>query len=323
VKAGSLFSGYGGLDLAVEAIFGARTAWHCEINGAAARLLAHRHPGTPNHADITATDWSTVEPVDILAGGWPCQPFSLAGKRRGAADERALWPHVAAAVRVLRPRYVVLENVAAVLASPEFDRVATDLATLGYDLTWTCLRASDVGATHRRNRLFIVACHAKDFGHERLGCPRLGRARSTDPDLNAADSNGPGSQGTEPTSGRHLPDRGTAADTDRDGLARLGRELTDRRDPDGRDRADTAWGPYEPAIRRWERVLGRSAPAPTEPNTRGGQRLSPRFVEWMMGLPDGWVTDVPGISRNDQLKMLGNGCVPQQATAAISSLVAA
>jgi DNA (cytosine-5)-methyltransferase 1 len=76
------------------------------------------------------------------------------------------------------------------------------------------------------------------------------------------------------------------------------------------------WREYEAAIRRQETAFGRPAPLPTEPGNKGQPRLSPRFVEWLMGLPDGWVTDVPGISRNDQLKALGNGVVPPQAAAA-------
>jgi DNA (cytosine-5)-methyltransferase 1 len=84
----------------------------------------------------------------------------------------------------------------------------------------------------------------------------------------------------------------------------------------------TNWGPYEPAIRRWEAVLGRRAPSPTEPNSKGGQRLSPAFTEWMMGVPEGWVTGVP-ISRNEQLKACGNGVVPQQAEAALRDMLEA
>jgi DNA (cytosine-5)-methyltransferase 1 len=89
-------------------------------------------------------------------------------------------------------------------------------------------------------------------------------------------------------------------------------------------RSETNWGPYEPAIRRWEMVLGRQAPPPTEATGRnGGHRLSPRFTEFMMGLPDGWVTDPAiGISRNEQLKACGNGVVPQQATAALQDMLA-
>lgn len=178
MKLGSLFfSGAGGLDLAVEQVFDARTVWHCELDTAASKVLAHRWPGVPNHRDITATDWTSVEPVDIICGGWPCQPFSTAGKRKGADDERALWPYVARAVRVVRPRIVVLENVSAVLG-PEFSRVANDLATLGYVGSWVCLRASDVGAPHRRERLFIVA-HAECRRQQRPADYPCGRESDT------------------------------------------------------------------------------------------------------------------------------------------------
>lgn len=81
------------------------------------------------------------------------------------------------------------------------------------------------------------------------------------------------------------------------------------------------WGPYGAAIRRWERRLGRAAPAPTERGAKGQPRLSPVFVEWLMGLPSGWVTDVPGLTRNEMLKALGNGVVPQQAEAALRILL--
>ena len=90
--------------------------------------------------------------------------------------------------------------------------------------------------------------------------------------------------------------------------------------PHGDEAQPPAWGAYEAAVRRWERAIGRLAPAPTELAPKGGQRLSPRFVEWMMGLPAGWVTDVPGLNRNGQLKALGNGVVPQQALVALQMI---
>ena len=156
---GSLASGIGGLDLAIEAVFGATPIWHAEYEKAPSAILERHWPGVPNYHDITKIDWTTLEAPDILCGGYPCQPFSLAGKRKGFDDPRNLWPYFAEAIRILRPRIVVLENVAAHLGLG-FDRVLGDLAEAGYDAQWSVLRASDVGAPHRRERVFIVA-HAQ------------------------------------------------------------------------------------------------------------------------------------------------------------------
>ena len=111
MRIGSLFSGYGGLDLAAQQYFGGDLTWYSEIEPSACKILAAHHPIVPNLGDITAVDWATVEPVDVLTGGYPCQPFSHAGKRKGSSDERHLWPFVAVAIDALRPRVVVLENV--------------------------------------------------------------------------------------------------------------------------------------------------------------------------------------------------------------------
>ena len=182
MKIGSLFAGYGGLDMAVEQVFpNARPAWFCEWDDAPSKILAHHWPDVPNHRDVTAVDWSQVEPVDVLTGGYPCQPFSAAGRREGTNDERHLWPYVREAVRVLRPRYVVLENVAG-HRSLGFDRVLGDMAEDRMHVWWTSVRASDVGAPHHRERLFILATPAdtSDDGRERGGPPRHRGAGSAD-----------------------------------------------------------------------------------------------------------------------------------------------
>jgi DNA (cytosine-5)-methyltransferase 1 len=367
IRIGSLCSGActGGLDLAVEEVFSARTVWHVELDPAASRVL-EAHWAVPNHHDITETDWTTVEPVDVITAGYPCQPFSHAGDRKGTDDARHIWPSVAEAIRVLRPRYCVFENVAG-HRSLGFDRVLCDLAALGFDAWWTSVRASDVGAPHRRERLFILAADASNVGHERgwrtwdgrtgpanhrqspsdtpsdgrderrADVGRCGTGGPTGQKLGpwdgagtAADAERGGRDGRSPVPvggevGRATAARSgqdTAPDTDRDGLQGVRRLDTVGRDIDRRSSADTSWGDYEPAIRRWERALGRVAPAPTEVNTRGGQRLSPRFVEWMLGYPAGWVCDVPGITRNDQLKILGNSVVSQQGAHALRRLLA-
>lgn len=155
-RIGSLFSGYGGLDLAVEAELEATVAWHCEYDDGPSKILAHHWPKIPNYGDITLMDWKAVEHVEILTGGYPCQPFSRVGKRAGVDDVRHLWPYVWEAIRCLRPQVAILENVAG-HRSLGFDRVLGDLAEVGYDARWTSVRASDVGAFHHRERVFIVA----------------------------------------------------------------------------------------------------------------------------------------------------------------------
>ena len=159
-RIGSLCTGYGGLDLAVLAVLGGTLAWVADNDPAAARLLAARFPAIPNLGDITCLDWAAVPGVDVLTAGFPCQDISHAGRRAGIAGPRSgLWRHIAVAVGGLRPRLVFVENVAA-LRTRGLGVVLTDLAALRYDTAWVCLRASDVGAAHRRDRLFLLAARA-------------------------------------------------------------------------------------------------------------------------------------------------------------------
>lgn len=159
-RVGSLCTGYGGLDLAVEAVLGGHLAWYAETDRHAQTVLAHRFPGVANLGDLRAIDWTAVDPVDVLTAGFPCQDISNAGKRAGITGQHSsLWNRVADAVRVLRPQLVFVENVAALLRRG-LDVVHADLATLGYDTSWVCLRASDIGAAHRRDRLFLLAVPA-------------------------------------------------------------------------------------------------------------------------------------------------------------------
>jgi site-specific DNA-cytosine methylase len=155
VNVGSLFSGIGGLDLGLERA-GMTVIWQSEIDPYASRVLAKHWPNVPNLGDITTIDWSTVERPDVICGGYPCQPFSLAGVRRGEDDPRHLWPHFHRAIRHLRPRYALLENVPGHL-SMGFDAVLGDLAEIGYDTEWCSIPAAAVGAPHLRWRIFAVA----------------------------------------------------------------------------------------------------------------------------------------------------------------------
>ena len=166
-RVGSLCTGYGGLDLAVELVLGGRLAWYAETDPHARTVLAARWPDVANLGDIRAVDWSTVEPVDVLTAGFPCQDISNAGKRAGITGAHSgLWSAVADAVRALQPPILYVENVAA-LTRRGFDVVLADLAQIGYDTRWLCLRASDVGAAHRRDRLFLLAVPAGGFDTQR------------------------------------------------------------------------------------------------------------------------------------------------------------
>lgn len=161
---GSLFSGIGGIDLGLERA-GMRVVWQSEIDPYASRVLAKHWPGVPNHGDITQIDFTAVEPVDVLAGGFPCQDISKAGKGAGLDGERSgLWREYARAISEIRPRYVFVENVAALLARG-LGGVLGDLAALGYDAEWDCIPASAVGAPHQRDRLWVVA-HSTRAGLE-------------------------------------------------------------------------------------------------------------------------------------------------------------
>lgn len=164
MRIGSLCIGYGGLDDAVRAVFGGRLVWWSDVDPGPIAVMSRTHPGVPNIGDLKTVDWRSVEPIDLLTAGYPCQPFSVAGKRLGLDDPRHLWPWIAYAIAILRPRIVVLENVAAHLGRG-FRIVVSDLAAIGYDARWTLVRASDIGAPHKRERLFVVAHAAREHDH--------------------------------------------------------------------------------------------------------------------------------------------------------------
>jgi DNA (cytosine-5)-methyltransferase 1 len=181
LRVGSLFSGYGGLDLAVLEMLDAEIAWHCEWEDAPAKILEKHFPNVPNYRDVTKVDFSSIEQVDVLTGGFPCQDLSLAGKRAGLQEgtRSGLWLEFAKAIEIIRPRLVVIENVRGLLtakadngmeysteildelgARPVFTAIQAVLGSLddlGYDAKWTGIRASDTGAAHNRFRMFIIA----------------------------------------------------------------------------------------------------------------------------------------------------------------------
>jgi DNA (cytosine-5)-methyltransferase 1 len=328
LRIGSLCTGYGGLDMAVRSVFDGSLVWCADNDKHAAVVMDAQYPDVPNLGDLTRLDWQTVESVDVIAAGFPCQDISYSG--RGAGIEKGaksgIWKNIVTGIRVLRPQLVVVENVAAIRRRG-LDRVLGDLAEMGYYSVWTSVRASDIGAPHRRERVFILgygpgtrkvlaAAHTRSQrwqrrpaageaaggrppgGLERPGAgTALGRAAVADADRRVRNF-------PEPAQPERPPETGRGRDADGGG--------------DGNQAID--WGRYEPAIRRWEAITGRVAPQPTETGTRGQTRLAAAFSEWLMGLPSGFVSDLD-LPYGAQHRLLGNGVVPQQATAALRLLV--
>lgn len=173
---GSLFAGIGGLELGLEWTGGFTTTWQCEIDPYARRVLAKHWPNVKRYEDVREVGAHNLESVDLICGGFPCPPVSVAGRQRGLEDERWLWPEFARIVRELRPRYVLVENVPGILARPEWlGAVLGDLAAAGYDVEWTVLSALEVGAPHLRRRVFVVAYRARGNPPDATGDGRDGR----------------------------------------------------------------------------------------------------------------------------------------------------
>ena len=376
----SLFSGYGGLDMAVQEVFGGDLVAVADIDSGPCKILAHRHPGVPNLGDVSTIDWTAIH-ADIICGGSPCQDLSTAGRRAGMTDgtRSNLWVMMREAISHIRPQRVVWENVrgaysaradsamesdprllgdhpAGIPALRALGRILGDLADLGYDAQWCGLPASGVGAPHGRFRVFLLAADSRGDGGHEGDVAIVGRTRSAGATgLATANADQPGLEGQQdqagaaqagrhghalagaggpdltllPTPTSNLGSNGGPQDPDKrragghsvsieDAVHGLQLLPTPRAtNMENRQNGLTDWGKYADAIARWEAIHGPS-PAPTMTSPRSGnQQLSPAFTEWMMGLPAGWITDVPGITRNEALKACGNGVVPAQAAAAL------
>jgi DNA (cytosine-5)-methyltransferase 1 len=297
-RLGSLFTGAGGLDIAAARVFGTELAWLAESDRHASALAAYRHPRVPNLGDVTTVDWGTVPRVDVLTAGFPCQPFSTLGSRRGTSDDRWLIDHLTDAIDRTDPGLVLFENVPGLLKhAGAFTGLAECLADRGYVGAWQTVAASDAGAPHQRMRVFIAAVRPE-------------RAWLLDPAH--ADTGGDTGNPAHARPNERVDPRAVAAPVELPGCH------------DG-PAARWDWGGYASAVKRWERMTGRTCPHPVQWRGgwgRGPGRTEPRtqFLEWAMGLPEGWVTDVPGLTWLQQHRLIGNSVVPQQAALAFRSL---
>jgi DNA (cytosine-5)-methyltransferase 1 len=276
-----LFSGIGGFSLGLERTGGFETVAFCEIEPFPRRVLAKHWPGTPIHRDVRELRGDDVGPVDVICGGYPCQPFSTAGKRRGAEDDRHLWPEYRRLISELRPTWVIGENVAGHI-SMGLDDVLSDLEALGYACRAFIVPACAVGAPHRRDRVWIVGhsdSHGKPVG------PQHGEAPVV-PSL------------AEPT---------THPESEQSGRLLIARLQPDT--PTGRaDAANTygndAQGQQSGGFDAQERSLARAGPAGSHHASNGWFILTEPPVR---GANDG----VPAGLDTSRLKALGNAVVPQ------------
>ncbi len=301
----SLCSGAGQLDQAVHQITGSRLAVYAEKDPHASAVMAARFPGVANLGDIAAADWRAVRdlyaPEEVVAG-WPCQGISHNGHRLGLDDPRSgLWRNVAQAISVIRPARVFLENVAA-LKTRGLPTVAANLNELGYDLYWTITKAADIGAAHTRPRFIGYATPGPGVTVEVPAPAALYPPLPMLPTPKATDGPNGGPNQRDGKGVYYLP--GVAV------------------------RLDEYWNSpelgvdYGPAVRRWAGIVSRPAPSPVAPDANGNLRLNPAAVEWLMGWPAGWATDVAGIPRAELIRIGGNGVVPAQTAAGHRHLMA-
>ena len=345
--AGSLCSGVGMLDRSVETLFDVSTTWYAELDPAAATVYSRHWPAAPNLGDITAVDWHNVNRVGVFKAGFPCQPFSAAGPQRGTDDERHLWPTaVLPAITVLAPPVVVLENVEDLLRIEQgqvFAQVLADLDNLGYTTAWATVGACKVGSCHCRHRLFILA--VRDTPVDVPGTLPVARRRNNTWAPFQEVLFGDAEAVRWPFAGVARDGAVWSLPSDRCGKGRLVLLPTPTaRDAgrgvgwghlSGRPLSEVAavlppgFGKYAPAVRRHEATFGVPAPEPTFIGRSGNPLLRPEFVEWMMRLPAGWVSDLVSparkvpegmISRKGAVKALGNGVVGAAASHALASL---
>lgn len=315
----SLFSGYGGLELALKSVWPrTRVVGYVERESyAASVLLARMEDSSLEPAPIWCGDFQELplapfQGVDIITAGFPCQPWSSAGKRRGMEDERWLWDGIADIIRQLRPKLVFLENVPGLALHHGLEAVLGSLAALGYDAEWTVLPASAVGAPHKRERLFILAnasfTERGDAQQSRLA--QAGWAAAEPGECGGKDAVANARSARRPEVARSaLGDEGA-----HEGWPT---QKGDEPGSDGQNVAHRDWGgrqgdgrgpfPPGPDDREWDELLEA---------TPGAQPALCRDVD---GAAD-WLGTAHA-STNDQLRLLGNGVVPQQATAALRILL--
>ena len=298
---GSLFSGIGGFDLAAEWM-GWGNKFHCEWNDFGQKVLKYYWPDAESFTDITKTDFTKyANRIDILTGGFPCQPYSLAGKRKGKEDERHLWPEMLRAIREIQPRWVVGENVFGLInwgGGLVFHEVQTDLEAEGYEVWPYVLPAVSVNAPHRRDRVWFVAyCNGSRLQEAR---PKQQTTRFEQYGELDGDATNPNSNGQQRSNSMHEINASEGREhalNDIEQTALYSDSTIKQGQHIGQQRERESNGPScRDAVNGWQNF-------PTQPPICTGN--------------DGLPTELDGITfpkwRNESIKAAGNAIVPQVA----------
>jgi len=323
MRIGSLFSGIGGLDLACERAFNGETLWQVECEPYCQRVLESRWPNAKRHSDVREVGAHNLEPCEVLCAGFPCQDLSQAGRHAGLDGEKSgLYAELLRIAQELAPNYVVMENVPKLLHYQQ--RLEGDFARIGYGLLWQRCEASDVGAPHKRRRVFVLA--VRGMRESKLLTPPLGQQT----DLFAPSWDGHRLRvDLWPTA---------LAAGDRKTMFKQGGE------PLG---CAVRWP--TPTVKGNHNKAGLSSKAGDGLATAAGGCLNPAWVELLMGFPVGWTvpdatvgTHAWPMGRGDEqaphepprlvaprsvpdrtarLKALGNAVVPQQGAAALNRML--
>ena len=332
----SLCTGYGGIDLGLRrCVPSLRTIAYAEIEASAIELLLARMESgaidaAPVWTNLRTFPWGAFSGrVDILSGGYPCQPFSSAGKRLGADDERHLWPAIADGIRILRPRLCFFENVEGHI-SLGLREVIAELEGLGYRTTWGIFSAAEVGAPHQRKRVFVMA-HREGAGLEGYDglLSRCGESRRHAPQPQGQVGGGdsgrdawpsrPGEQQFWWEPPRVVADTGRNQRQRRDAVGEVpcGDDGAQSAGEDGGCRGEDEAGEWEESESRSigaEPTVGDTEQRQTEPEVGGDADGS---AGWMDYAELCHASD----NRTDELRMLGNGVVPATAARAFETLM--
>jgi len=332
LKHGSLFSGIGGFDLAAEWM-GWENVLHCEWNEFGRKVLKHYWPKSKSYEDITKTDFNIYRgKIDILTGGFPCQPYSSAGKRLGKEDDRHLWPEMLRAIREIAPKYVVGENVSGLLSwngGLVFNEVQADLENEGYEVQPCVLPAAAVNAPHRRDRIWFVAYANNPRTNEQSGI-----------NGNRQKENKGWKEQPRPEFGensRNWIDTNTNGQSISKEIER-GREISSEEREAIRNEHKTMGGTenatntYSTMRERWEK--GNKSQEGSEPNEKQFRRYDKLFRKNFEKFPskppicsrdDGLPDRLDGITfpkwRNESIKAYGNAIVPQIALNIFKSIM--